>query len=157
MFLVEEHWWRFVGVHQWHVSAGPSQLWLTAWPAVVGRATVLMKGTMWSHGERRVQDGEKREQFIPLSSQTNTADSRCQAGPPPQPIRLQHLFVCQLTGQTPMYAPLMGVHDAEGPLLHPTPQRGDGPSTHLLSSPFDIIVACSTVMSVLLALLSTGL
>lgn len=128
-------------------------------PAVVGREV--------TNGEGRVQEGEKREQFTPpLSSQTKQQrilDVRTvnliQVGfRQPHPIQSQHIFVCQLTSQVPMSAPSWVCMMLRAPHHHPPQHPNHHEETpQKLIGPFNIIVTCSTVKSVLLALLSAGL
>lgn len=112
MFHLEAY-LRFMGLHQWHVQAGHSQLWLNPWPAVVGRATILMKGTYDGKWSGKSSGWREENNLSPLSSpQTKTADSRCQVSEP-HPGGFQAtptntiaaFFVCQLTSQMPMSTP----------------------------------------------------
>lgn len=67
-------------MHQWHVQAGHSQLWLTPLPTLVGRGGHREGYRLWGSregGGRGVKDGENTQPSLLLSHLT--PDSRCQS------------------------------------------------------------------------------
>lgn len=96
-----------------------------------------------TNGEGRVQDVEKREQFTPpppLKQKQRILDVKTvnliQVGfRQPHLIQLWHIFVCQLTSQTPMSAPSWVCMMLRAPHTHTHPNHHEETPQKLICSP----------------------
>ncbi len=120
-----------MGVHQWHVQAGHSQLWLNLVPTLVGRGGHSEGHCMMKYGGRAGRSWGWREQsslppavsFMPVwqTSKHRTVDvnhwtSSRWVFRPPQPVELQHVSL--LRAGRPIRRPclpLADLHDAGSP------------------------------------------
>lgn len=171
-----------MGVHQWHVQAGHSQLWLTPVSTLVGRGGHSEEHFVMKYGGRAGRSRRWREEgnahpSLLLSHLTNkqTPDSRCQSLKliqvgflrPPQPVELQRVSL--LRAGRPIRCPCLPLCMTLGSSYyniytqnHQKTNSWPMPLTHysachhslLKSNPFYFNVDSIAVNWVLLALLS---